>query len=112
MPRDNKAESHIVNACLLALSDAGCLVWRNNTGVLPDRGGRPVRFGLCIGSSDIIGITPDGLFLAIECKTAMGQPTDAQIRFIEAVRAHGGRAGVARSGSEALTIATGLYPTR
>lgn len=109
MSGDRKAqrqsESHILNACLIALSAAGCLAWRNNTGVLPDRQGRPIRFGLCVGSSDIIGVAPDGKFLAIECKTAIGQPTDAQVRFLAAVRAHGGRAGIARSGAEAVAIA-------
>jgi len=109
MSGDRKAqrqsESHIVNACLIALSAAGVMCWRNNTGVLPDRSGRPIHFGLCVGSSDIIAIAPDGVFVAIECKTAIGQPTDAQVRFLAAVRAHGGRAGIARSGAEAVAIA-------
>jgi hypothetical protein len=110
MPRDRKdtgkSEAWVVSECLLALSKAGCMVWRNNTGVLPDRNGRPVRFGLCVGSSDIIGLAPDGQFLAVECKAALGQPTDAQQQFIAAVRQQGGRAGVARSGPEAVQIAT------
>jgi hypothetical protein len=105
MPGDHKAESVIVSACLLALSAAGCLAWRNNVGMLQDRNGRPVRYGLCVGSSDIICIAPDGVFTAIECKTATGQPTDAQLRFLAAIRAHGGRAGIARSGAEAVAIA-------
>ena len=100
-----RSESNILNDCLIDLSKAGCLAWRNNTGVLPDRQGRPIKFGLCVGSSDIIGITPDGKFLAIECKTAMGQPTQAQLNFIAAVCRAGGRAGIARSGQEAVAIA-------
>ena len=109
MSGDRKAqrqsESHIVNACLIALSAAGCLAWRQNTGVLPDRSGRPIRFGLCVGSSDIIAIAPDGVFVAVECKAAIGQPTDAQVRFLEAVRRQGGRSGIARSGADAVAIA-------
>jgi len=100
-------ESNIQALIMLALSDSGCLVWRQNTGVLPDRNGRLVRFGLCVGSSDLIGLCPDGKFLAIECKTALGQPTTAQLNFIAAVIRQGGRAGVARSGSEAVRIALG-----
>ena len=100
-----QSESHILNACLIALSNAGCLVWRQNTGVLPDISGRPIRFGLCVGSSDIVGLCPDGKFLAVEVKTAIGQPTDAQVRFLDAVRRQGGRAGIARSGAEAVAIA-------
>ncbi len=111
MSGDRKAqrqsESHILNACLIALSATGVMCWRNNTGVLPDRSGRPIHFGLCVGSSDIIAIAPDGVFVAVECKTAIGQPTDAQVRFLEAVRAHGGRSGIARSGNEAVAIALG-----
>lgn len=114
MPGDSKAarqsEGAIVNECLLALSAAGCVVWRQNTGVLHDANGRPVRFGLCVGSSDIIGLTQEGLFLAVECKTDTGRTTEAQDRFLAAVRKQGGRAGVARSGPEAVAIAFGSGP--
>jgi hypothetical protein len=108
MRRDQKkvrSEANVMNDALLALSAAGCLAWRNNTGQLPDANGRPIKFGLCVGSSDIIGVAPDGRFLAVECKTAIGQPTDAQVRFIDAVRAKGGRAGIARSADDAVKIA-------
>lgn len=97
-------ESDIMRACILALSGAGCLIWRNNTGVLPDRQGVPIRFGLCVGSSDLIGITPDGRFLAIETKTAKGRIRPEQQRFIDAVRAKGGIAGIARSPEDALDL--------
>lgn len=102
-----RSEGNILNDVLVALSADGGIWWRNNTGVLPDRSGRPIRFGLCVGSSDIIGVAHDGIFTAIECKTALGQPTDAQLRFIAAVRRAGGRAGIARSAAEALAIARG-----
>tara|TARA_R110000772_G_scaffold2734_4_gene9831 strand:- start:3720 stop:3962 length:243 start_codon:yes stop_codon:yes gene_type:complete len=72
---------------------------------LPDKNGRPIKFGLCVGSSDIIGIAPDGVFIAVECKTRMGQPTDAQVNFIKAVIAKGGRAGIARNSDDAVQIA-------
>jgi len=98
-------ESNVQALILLALSEAGCLVWRNNVGVLPDRRGIPLRFGLCVGSSDIVGLCSDGKFLAIEVKTALGQPTEAQLRFIQAVQRQGGRAGIARSAAEAVEIA-------
>lgn len=100
-------ETSIVNECLIALSAAGCTVWRQNTGVLKDANGRPIKFGLCKGSSDIIGICPDGRFLAVEVKTRTGRASPAQLAFIEVVRLRGGRAGVARSGPEAVAIARG-----
>jgi hypothetical protein len=102
---EHDAENQVLNLCLLALSGAGCKAFRNNTGTLLDRTGRPVKFGLCVGSCDIIGLTPEGLFLGVECKTAIGQPTDAQVRFIAMIVAMGGRAGVARSPEQAVAIA-------
>lgn len=109
-------ESDIQSATRIALSQAGATIFRNNVGKLLDKNGRLVQFGLCVGSSDLIGWTPVtitsdmvgstiAVFTAIECKTAIGQPTDAQVRFLAAVRAHGGRAGIARSGAEAVAIA-------
>ena len=105
MSASGMKEANVQALIMMALSDAGCLVWRQNTGVLPDRNGRLVRFGLCVGSSDIVGICQDGKFLAIEVKTALGQPTDAQLNFIRAVQRQGGRAGIARSAAEAVEIA-------
>ena len=101
-----QSEANISNEIQIALSDAGCLIFRNNVGCLPDRTGRPVRYGVGgNGGSDLIGIAPDGKFLAIEVKTALGQPTDAQLNFIKAVQRQGGRAGIARSAAEAVEIA-------
>lgn len=104
---------------MLALSDAGCTVWRNETagawlGKQIHRDGdqvtltaaRMMTFGLCVGSSDIIGIAPDGRFLAIEVKTAKGRATKEQLRFIEAVKNAGGIAGIARSAQQALDLLT------
>ena len=98
-------EANIQARIMMALSEAGCTVWRNNTGLLPDHRGKPVRFGLCVGSSDIIGICPDGRFLAVEVKNETGRASEAQLKFIAAVKARGGRAGIARSEAQAVEIA-------
>jgi len=109
-------EKTIEKAVMLTLSQAGCTVWRNATarawvgkwkgqtrdGDAVIEGARQVRFGLAEGSSDIIGIAPDGRFLAVEVKAAGGRESKAQARFREAVNATGGVAFVARSGEEAL----------
>jgi VRR-NUC domain len=61
---------------------------------------RRIEYGLCPGSSDLIGwITQGGLarFVALEVKSAHGQPAEAQLNFIEKVRTAGGIAGVVRS---------------
>ena len=87
-------------------------IWRNNTGVLFDRAGRPVRFGLCNGSSDLIGlrsivIGPEhvgkrlAVFAAIEVKAATGRVTEEQKAFLSVINDMGGLAGVARSVGDA-----------
>lgn len=107
MEANLKSEANIQNAIMIALSQAGCLIWRNNTGVLKDANGRPVKFGLCKGSADLIGICADGTFLAVEVKSATGRVRPEQETFIAAVNRAGGRAGIARSVDDALRIANG-----
>jgi hypothetical protein len=97
-------EQDIQRLIMLALSEAGCLIFRNNVGVLKNAAGIPIRFGLAVGSSDLIGIAPGGRFLAVEIKTPTGKATPEQLRFIEAVRSRGGIAGIARSPAEALAL--------
>ena len=99
----------------LALSRGPVRLWRNNTGTLLDRQGRPVTFGLCKGSSDLIGlrsvtIGPKhvgqtlAVFAAVEVKAPKGRTTAEQGAFIEQVTAMGGLAGVARTVGEAAAI--------
>lgn len=110
-------ETRIQNRILMALSEAGCTVFRNETAgawmgkqIHRERdqvtltAARMMTFGLCVGSSDIIGIAPDGRFLAIEVKTSKGRASKEQLRFIEAVRNAGGIAGIARSVDDALQL--------
>jgi len=66
-----------------------------------------ILFGLAIGSSDIVGIAPNGKFLAVEVKTATGRASKEQLAFIEAVRAAGGIAGIARNEQDALALISG-----
>lgn len=114
MPGGPSHEQAVQNKIRLAVGRGLVRLFRNNTGALKDQRGQLVRYGLCKGSSDLIGwktvtITPDmvgdqvAVFVAIEVKDK-GQPTDDQLRFIEVVRAAGGRAGVARSISDANAI--------
>ena len=110
-------ETKIQNLILIELSKAGCLVFRNETSgawvgkvIHKDAsqvtltGARMIRFGLAVGSCDIIGIAPCGRFLAIEVKTKTGRATEQQICFIEAVKNADGIAGIARSVEEALNL--------
>lgn len=97
------SESTIMRSIQIAASNEGHRLFRNTVGVLQDRNGKYVRYGLCPGSSDLIGWRADGRFLAIEVK-ANTKATDEQVAFIDAVRAAGGLAGIAHSVDEARKI--------
>jgi hypothetical protein len=68
---------------------------------------RPISFGLCVGSSDLIGwtetiVTPDmvgekiAIFTAVEVKNEKGRASKEQIKFLKAVRNAGGIARLTR----------------
>ena len=97
-------ESTLLHDIRLALGrEPDLVLWRNNVGVAPPTPRtRPVRYGLCTGSADLIGIlAPTGRFVALEVKTATGRPSPEQIMFLALIRARGGFACVVRSIDEA-----------
>jgi hypothetical protein len=86
-------------------------IWRNNVGFYKD-GDRAIRYGLCPGSADFVGlhtitITPEMLnrkiavFLAIESKARGKDAEDHQETWLQEVKDAGAIAGVARDGDEA-----------
>lgn len=90
-------------------------LFRNNVGMAETSDGRVVRFGLCKGSSDLVGwksvaVTPDmvgkrvAVFIALEVKAGKGRTTEAQRAFLDRVAVDGGIAGVARSVGEAEAL--------
>jgi hypothetical protein len=106
------SEHEIQQRIRLACGRGAVRLWRNNTGALVDQQGRFVRFGLCKGSSDLIGlrsleITTElvGLrlaqFVALEIKTAQGVLRPEQQAFLRLVQQLGGVAAVCRSVEEA-----------
>lgn len=112
-------ETPILRRIQLRATEIGARLFRNNVGSVTytDRHGQPrtVKYGLHVGSSDLIGWTPHvvtaadigrtlAIFTAVEVKTLRGTPTPEQITFIEAVRRAGGIAGVARSPDELPTL--------
>ena len=84
----------------------GAIFWRNQTGALPSRTGRVVRFGL-VGSPDIIGCVR-GRFVGIEVKTATGKQRDAQVNFQRAFERSGGLYILARSPADAVAAIEGI----
>ena len=96
--RNQRRESTVAKQCLLIASRYGARLWRNNVGLFYTADGRPVRVGLCTGSSDYIGITRYGRFLAVETKRPKGGVVSAdQQQFTDAVQAMGGIAVIAYS---------------
>ncbi len=109
------SEQRIQQEIRLALSRGPVRLYRNNTGTLWDQHGRPVQFGLAVGSADLIGwrtvtITPDmvgqqvAVFTSIEVKSATGRLRPEQRQWLETVQAAGGIAGVARSVEDAARL--------
>ena len=107
-------EAYVQNKIRLAVGSRDVRLFRNNTGALLDMQGRLVKFGLCKGSSDLIGfrsitITPDmvgqkiAVFSAIEVKDK-GKATVEQKNFINIINNAGGYAGVAKNVNDAKKI--------
>lgn len=102
-------EKDIERSLILHASQCGSTLFKNNVGKLRDERGNIVTFGLCKGSSDLIGwtpvtITPEmvgskiAVFTAVEVKKnkfGKYRATEDQKHFISAVKNNGGMAGVA-----------------
>jgi hypothetical protein len=108
-------EQQIQQRIRIACSKGPVRLFRNNCGVLRDRRGVPVSYGLQPGSADLIGwrtitITPDmvgqrvAVFTSIEVKTPSGRIRPEQQQWLDAVQAAGGIAGVARSVEDAQAL--------
>lgn len=111
-----------VLSMVLRLGRGATRLFRNGVGQYRTPEGQVIRYGLCTGSSDIIGwqsvvVTPDmvgrrvAVFVAIECKSDSGRPTKEQLAFIAAVKAAGGIAGVCRSSEDAEKLLAGGVDT-
>lgn len=112
------SETDTQNRLRVMMSNHNGSLWRNNSGVLPDRNGRPVRFGLAndnprvnkiFKSLDLVGLLPRviqpsdvgktiGQFITLESKkpgwilTQGDERGQAQLNFINHVTARGGLA--------------------
>lgn len=122
-------EANLMRTIMAAVSTPKTRIFRNNSGMgwtgtktAMNRDGsitiydpRPLRSGLCKGSSDLIGWTSTevtekmigeklAVFTALEIKGVRGRATAEQINFIERIKSDGGMAGIARSVEDALRI--------
>lgn len=94
-------EKLILEQIMVSFSRLGARLFRNNVGVLQDKRGQHVKYGLCTGSSDLIGwhsvtVTPEmigrkiAIFLAVEVKAGKTAVTGPQLDFLRAVKESGG----------------------
>lgn len=115
------SEAAIMRQIQVGLSVLGARLLRNNVGKYEDKEGNWVQYGLCIGSSDLIGWMPItvtqemigmkiAVFSAVEVKTETGRTTPEQVNFIEAVKRAGGIAVVARSLEDAESVIKNFCP--
>lgn len=99
------SESRVQSEIRLGASRVGAMLLRNNSGVLYNPAGRPVRFGLgndsaklneVFKSPDLVGLTSRGQFLGVECKPVgwtfkeNDSHERAQRNCIDAIIRHGG----------------------
>ncbi len=104
-------ERDLITAIRLALGRyPDVVLWRNSVGsaerILHDGRTAYQRYGLCEGSSDLIGIGPGGRFLALEIKSPSGVVSLRQQQFIDLVNARGGIAAVIRTVEDAIRVIT------
>jgi hypothetical protein len=103
------SEAAIQQDIRLALGQCpGIKTFRNNCGAIKDRNNRLVRYGLVVGSGDLIGwqsvVITEAMvgqrfarFLSVEVKTPTGRLSPEQETWRQAVLKAGGIAVVARS---------------
>lgn len=97
-------EGTLMRAIMLALAESGHMVFRANVGSFQMADGRWFDCGLPKGFSDLFGFTSDGRPFFIEVKAPTGRVRPEQRLFIDAMRAKGAVAGIARSVEDALLL--------
>lgn len=98
-----------MHAIRLAVPPSLAVLWRNSVGVANHitRDGVVMRvpYGLCVGSSDLVGIrVRDGRFVALEVKGDGGRATPEQRAWLALVERCGGVGGVVWSVGDALEL--------
>ncbi|MDD2863971.1 MAG: VRR-NUC domain-containing protein [Methylococcales bacterium] len=106
-----KSETALQNEIRLAVGKLkDTRLFRNNVGMI-----NGVQFGLCVGSSDLIGfqsvtVTSEmvgqkiAVFTALEVKTQTGKASEPQTKFLSMVKKFGGIGAVVRSVDDAVEL--------
>jgi hypothetical protein len=92
------SETDLVRGLLGALAmEPGVIAWRNNSGVARVHGST-VRYGLGVGSPDIICcVAPYGRLVGLEAKAGRGKQEPEQKIWQAAIEEHGGYYDVVRT---------------
>lgn len=103
-------ETGVTNVILAYLHHRGIFAWKQVQAGIWD----PVRnvykgFHGLRGVSDILGVLPNGKFLAVEVKSPSGRVSEEQERFIAKVNELGGRAIIARSIEDVKVGLNGVF---
>lgn len=94
-------ESDVQTACLEYLRIRRIFHWRQNSGAFRTQSGRWFKCCSIKGVSDILGVLPDGRFLAVECKSESGgRLSPEQKEFLSNINANGGLGVVVHSVDE------------
>lgn len=101
-------ERDIQDSIRLALgADRRVVLWRNNVGVAQING-RTQRFGLGVGSADLVGFLTNeagsraGLHVELEVKTPQGRQSEEQRQREALINSRGGFYAVVRSVEDAV----------
>lgn len=97
-------ETDLMHAVMLAVTEAGCQIFRTNVGKVRTPDGRFFDTGLPKGHPDLYGFRPDGQIFYIETKLHPRKPSKEQRQFILAMIGKGAAAGVAYTVEEAMQI--------
>lgn len=100
MTEKTQSEGRIQDEIMIALGRRpDCVVWRNTVGVYKE-GPRVIRYGLAVGSADLI-VCVQGKFVALEVKKPGGRQSEHQKLWATHVERAGGVYAVVRSVQEA-----------
>lgn len=94
--QDKMSEADIQYACLQYLRLNHIFCWKAHTVGIKKESGSYIPSGMR-GVSDILGILPDGRFLAVECKKPKNKLSEFQREFLENIKNNGGVALVVYS---------------
>lgn len=111
-------ETNIQNFSLIAGSQSGAMIWRNQVGTFYNRSGNPVKVGN-VGAADSLGVVPVvitqdmvgktiGVAIACEFKAKRGRQSDDQKRWQSNFEKRGGKYALIRSPDDMVEFINGI----